>query len=807
MLHQAPNDPVLVRQEQHAKEHYTKILSSSLALIRQQCKLDWLKFGDDSTRFFYAQAKCRKLATYVYSLQSTTGTTLEGFDQVGREMLQYYKQLLGQESMVAPSQIETSLANQGPRLTPEQQVALCRPFTPADIKEALFSIPNHKSPGPDGYSSGFFKHTWQHTGALLCDLVDGFFRTGSLPHQVSATKLVLLPKKDYPQTATDFRPISCCNVLYKIIAKLLSWRMKEVLPSIIDPCQGAFVPGRELLYNVLICQDLARGYQRRHITPRCMLKVDLRKAFDSVHWTFLQQWLWALKFPQVYISWIMTCITTVSFQIHLNGRTHTPFQGKRGLKQGDPLSPLLFVITMEYFSRLLKTECAHKDFKYHPSCTRLQLSHLMFADDLLLFSKADVASLTHIKNALSKFAATAGLEANLQKSQLILGGCPPELQEACRQTIQFEDSHFPIRYLGVPITSGRLTKIECSNLVDKIMARIRVWATRNLSFAGRAALINGVIFGLFNYWASILLLPQAVLSKITVACRNYLWGGFDTYTRVPHISWSNSCHSKQYGGLGIKDFEAWNKAIIAKLVWAVAQKKEVLWVKWVHGRYIKQADWGTFTPAPDSSWTWKKICSIKELFRKGCTPHSSWDFLGQPKYTVKSGYSWLKGGEKVPWANLVWSRVSLPRHAFVTWVAIQHRLPTKDQLSRFVQQLDKQCNLCRNAEEDAPHLFQHCTYAREVWSAISHWWPHQNLATLPMSPRLRSKSPFQRISYAIYAPAIYHIWHARNQSIFKQHHISSDHTARQIREQIQQRVLFLNTISPAYRQCLDIVLA
>jgi len=289
MLHQAPNDPVLVRQEQHAKEHYTKILSSSLALIRQQCKLDWLKFGDDSTRFFYAQAKCRKLATYVYSLQSTTGTTLEGFDQVGREMLQYYKQLLGQESMVAPSQIETSLANQGPRLTPEQQVALCRPFTPADIKEALFSIPNHKSPGPDGYSSGFFKHTWQHTGALLCDLVDGFFRTGSLPHQVSATKLVLLPKKDYPQTATDFCPISCCNVLYKIIAKLLSWRMKEVLPSIIDPCQGAFVPGRELLYNVLICQDLARGYQRRHITPRCMLKVDLRKAFDSVHWTFLQQ--------------------------------------------------------------------------------------------------------------------------------------------------------------------------------------------------------------------------------------------------------------------------------------------------------------------------------------------------------------------------------------------------------------------------------------------------------------------------------------------------------------------------------------
>ena len=165
---------------------------------------------------------------------------------------------------------------------------------------------------------------------------------------------------------------------------------------------------------------------------------------------------------------------------------------------------------------------AQLDFKYHPHCAKLKLTHLMFADDLLLFSKADVPSLTHIKNALTKFAETAGLTANLQKSQLILGGCQPPLHAACLHTLQFEDSQFPLRYLGVPITSGRLSKVECSSLVDKILACIRVWATRNLSFARRATLINGVIFGMFGYWASIFLMPKSVISKITTACRTYL---------------------------------------------------------------------------------------------------------------------------------------------------------------------------------------------------------------------------------------------------------------------------------------------
>jgi len=100
---------------------------------------------------------------------------------------------------------------------------------------------------------------------------------------------------------------------------------------------------------MLICEDLMRGYQRKNISPRCLLKVDIQKAFNSAHWGFLKDLLMALKFPQIFTKWVLTCVTTVHFTIHINGRDHGSFRGGRGLRQGDPLSPLLFVIAMEYF--------------------------------------------------------------------------------------------------------------------------------------------------------------------------------------------------------------------------------------------------------------------------------------------------------------------------------------------------------------------------------------------------------------------------------------------------------------------------
>ncbi|KAJ8420694.1 hypothetical protein Cgig2_021608 [Carnegiea gigantea] len=147
----------------------------------------------------------------------------------------------------------------------------------------------------------------------------------------------------------------------------------------------------------------------------------------------------------------------------------------------------------------------------------------------------------------------------------VLGGCNSNLQQQCLQIIGLKNSGFPLTYLGVPIIASRLTKIECTSLVEKIIARVHLWTTRNISFVGRARLISHVIFGMFSYWASIFLLPNEVTEKITKICRNYLWSGTVDYKKAPYISWHHTYLPKSQGGIGIKDFAAWNKATIAKL--------------------------------------------------------------------------------------------------------------------------------------------------------------------------------------------------------------------------------------------------
>jgi len=202
-------------------------------------------------------------------------------------MVSFYRDRLGKSSPQRHP-IDLNVISHGKALSMEQKIDLCKPFTDKDIKDAMFSIPNHKSLGPNGFSSGFFKSTWSITGPMVCCIIRNFLSMGHMPLFLSTTKLILLPKMARPQSASNFRPISCCNVIYKVISKFLSAGLKEVLPSLIDHCQGAFVRGREIIYNVLICQDLAQGYHRKHISTRCMMKVDLKKAFDSVHWHFLE---------------------------------------------------------------------------------------------------------------------------------------------------------------------------------------------------------------------------------------------------------------------------------------------------------------------------------------------------------------------------------------------------------------------------------------------------------------------------------------------------------------------------------------
>ncbi|XP_074265292.1 uncharacterized protein LOC141587719 [Silene latifolia] len=289
-------------------------------------------------------------------------------------------QMLSQRAKVAP--IDPGVLSNGPCVSNDGHEALLTPVTRAEIKKALFDIDSNKSPGMDGFSAGFFKKAWEIVGNDFCLAVEDFFKTGFLPKQANTTLVSLIPNKAFPQT------------------------------------------GRSLFENVMLTQGLLKGYGRKNLTPRCMLKIDISKAFDTLQWSFIRNMLAGLNFPPIFIKWIMACVTGSWFTLKVNCTHHGFFKGQSGVRQGDPLSPYLFVLSMEILSRELRTMCLSSDVSYHPRCSKLKLTHLVFADDLMIFTRGDLPSVQKATAILSSFSHWSGLTANLEKSTFILGCAP-----------------------------------------------------------------------------------------------------------------------------------------------------------------------------------------------------------------------------------------------------------------------------------------------------------------------------------------------------------------------------------------------
>lgn len=281
---------------------------------------------------------------------------------------------------------------------------------------------------------------------------------------------------------------------------------------------------RLLAENVLLATEIVHGYNRNGIEPRGMLKVDLRKAFDSVRWDFIISALRALAIRKKFINWVFQCIATPTFSIFVNGVTRGFFKSNKGLRQGDPVSPYLFVLAMEVFSKLLHSRFQASYIHYHPKTSDLSISHLMFADDVMIFFDGRSSSLHRICEALDDFASWSGLHVNKDKTHLFHAGL-----DSCESTsiekFGFPTGSLPIRYLGLPLMSRKLRISEYEPLLASLTSSFKAWAVKYLSFAGRVQLIASVISMKVNFWISTFLLPQGCLKKIESLCSRFLWSG------------------------------------------------------------------------------------------------------------------------------------------------------------------------------------------------------------------------------------------------------------------------------------------
>ncbi|KAJ0040292.1 hypothetical protein Pint_27485 [Pistacia integerrima] len=340
-----------------------------------------------------------------------------------------------------------------------------------EIQKTMFGMSKDKAPGPDGNRAFFFKKAWDIVGHDVFKAIQNFFKSGKMLREVNCAIIALVPKNENPSSCSEFRPISCCNTIYKCISKIMANRVKRVLPQFISKAQGAFMGGRKIVDNILLSQELLHHYDRKSAKgARCAIKVDLMKAYDSVRWDFIIKALEVLGFPLNFIGWVEECIKTLKYSIAVNGELTRFFSGSRGLRQGDPISPYLFVIAMEVLSRLLNRAIEEPSFKHHWRCKELNLTHLYFADDLMIFCHADENTLGIVKRALDRFTFWVGLEANPSKSNIFFSGVSEESKQALLSILGYQEGKLPMKYLGVPLITKKLSLTDCKPLVDKILA-------------------------------------------------------------------------------------------------------------------------------------------------------------------------------------------------------------------------------------------------------------------------------------------------------------------------------------------------
>ncbi|XP_074315517.1 uncharacterized protein LOC141651715 [Silene latifolia] len=544
-----------------------------------------------------------------------------------------------------------------------------------------------KSPGPDGYTRQFYRDAWDIVGDEVCDAVRYFFDTGKLLTQINATTITLIPKMDMPTNVKHFRPISCCNVLYKAISKIMCNRLAAILPDIISKNQGAFVKGRSILENILICQDLVRLYNRSMVSPR-----------------------------------------------------------------------------------------------YHPLCKSLKLTHLLFADDLLMFCKGDVQSIMLLLRALSTFSASSGLRVNASKSEVVFNGVAASLKLDIIQVSGFQECSLPFKSWGIPVQAVRLKRSDCKVLIEKIVCRIRGIGARKLSYAGRLILINSVLNTLHNYWASIFLIPKGVISRIEIICRNFLWAGDAEYQRVPLVAWKKVCCSKKEGGLGVKDARVWNIATVGKLVNWIYTKADRLWVLWIDHVYMKGIDWNSYQPPPDSNWNWRNICKVRTMLAAG---FQGTQWLASPNgYTVTSGYQWIQGTHPpVHWYKDVWDGWATPKHSLIGWLIKHEALNTRAKLFSLGLCNTNRCVLCEKEEEGHGHLFGSCDYSSKVVAVLEDWL-HINLSTVTGISKIQKK-----VYRVIRLACWYAVWMERNNYLVDVKLRRPDIVADEIKATVKARLI------------------
>ncbi|KAL8125715.1 hypothetical protein AgCh_013104 [Apium graveolens] len=542
----ARKDRYGVRKYDIAMQEYHELLKRQEVYWQQRAKQFWLREGDSNSRFFHKYASSRQRNNTVTRLKDKHGVWKEDVMEVQHVISDYFGELF-RTSGAMEGLTDRELVN---KVTDEQNESLMILATDEEVRKAIFSMHSDKSPGPDGLNPMFYKTFWPVVCNDVVNFCNKFISEGVLPDGINHTLVCLIPKVKQPEQMTDMRLISLCNVLFRILFKVLANRLKSCLNQLISDKQSAFVEGRLLTDNALIAFEVNHYIKRKTQgkTGVVGLKLDVSKAYDRLEWRFLEQILKRFGFSESWVDRMMLCVKSVSYTFTHNGSIFGEVIPERGLRQGDPISPYLYILCVEGLSSIIRRNEA---VGLIHGCVIARgapaISHLLFADYCYLFFRAANVEAKIVKDILNRYERMSGQAINFHKSSVNFSpNTAASVRQEIYQSLGVREVYDPGKYLGMPMRVGRKKVETFQFLKDRVKQKLQGWGNKSISKAGKLILLKTAAQSILNFWMNLLLIPEEICDDIEKIMNSFWWcNGSSTSKGIKWISWKRLCVVKE----------------------------------------------------------------------------------------------------------------------------------------------------------------------------------------------------------------------------------------------------------------------
>ncbi|XP_026416443.1 uncharacterized protein LOC113311863 [Papaver somniferum] len=734
---------------------------------KQKSRDTFLKDVDNNTKYFHSLYKRKRARNNIDSLKDENGIWVHTREQVAKLLTENCQDISTSSNPIIEERFYDHLPTV---ITEEDNNLLTAIPTDEEIFSILKKMESWSAPGPEGFQDGFYKSQWNIIGEDVCNMVKDFFSNKNMSLSLNKTYISLILKTKKPLTPSEFRLIGLCNTSYKIISKILVSRIKPLMERIISPYQVAYMSGRLINDNTIIAHELIHSMRKKEGEGGWLaLKVDISKAFDRLEWCFILKFMSSFGFCEDWIHIIQQCISTTSLSVLLNGYPCAEFNPSRDIRQGDPLSPYLFIMEMEWFSRTLISAHQSKEIPGIKAARGAPPSIICSLQMIVI--NFDKSSILYSSNLDTSYCDSLSH---------ILGGKIMESNEL---------------YLGSPLLIGKSKVQSFVEIKTAFERRLANWQGESMCQAGRGTMVKDVLNAVSLYQMSTFKIPKKLIKQLDTLQRKFFWGYKSSRGNNP-IAWNNMCIPKEFGGLSFRDLEILNQALLTKMAWRINSQPDLLCAKVIRAKYFRGEEFLHIqNDRKRASWIWRGIeDGLKNLQKNVCmeikngkttriwkdhwiinlpanpipsypshenytyvsellnpdgsswnisllhiffTPEISekiermeiikeeedivrWRPTKDGLFTVKSAYNKLVENtisqqdalNTVPkqiWKSL-WKMQMPHRLKHFIWKCLKDIVQTKDKTARFNSSIDPQCSICNSQVDSLSHLLLECTY-------------------------------------------------------------------------------------------------